>query len=73
MLVVISLLSIYLHGVFGHGMMLDPPNRSSLWRFNFSAPINYDDDQNYCGGMTVSEGDYFIISSINYLGAMGLF
>ncbi|CAH1365703.1 hypothetical protein MTP99_001969 [Tenebrio molitor] len=39
--------------ISGHGMMLDPPNRSSLWRYNPKAPVNYDDDQNYCGGMNV--------------------
>lgn len=38
----------------GHGMMLEPPNRSSLWRFNLSDVYNYNDNQNYCGGLTVS-------------------
>ncbi|XP_044745595.1 uncharacterized protein LOC123307378 [Coccinella septempunctata] len=37
----------------GHGMMLEPPNRSSLWRFYPNVPANYDDDGNFCGGMTV--------------------
>ncbi|KAF5280320.1 hypothetical protein FQR65_LT03129 [Abscondita terminalis] len=37
----------------GHGMMLDPPNRSSLWRFNNSFPINYNDNENFCGGFGV--------------------
>lgn len=40
--------------VFGHGMVLDPPNRSSLWRFNDSLPANYNDNQNFCGGFYVS-------------------
>lgn len=41
--------------VVGHGMMLEPPNRSSMWRFNITGSItDYDDDQNYCGGLTVS-------------------
>ncbi|RZC33927.1 Chitin bind 3 domain containing protein [Asbolus verrucosus] len=31
-------------------MMLEPPNRSSLWRSDPSAPPNYNDNQNYCGG-----------------------
>jgi len=39
--------------VSGHGMMLDPPNRSSLWRFDSDAPINYNDNENFCGGYTV--------------------
>lgn len=34
----------------GHGMVLDPPNRSSLWRFDPTSPVNYEDDENYCGG-----------------------
>lgn len=41
--------------VCGHGMMLDPPNRSSLWRFDGESPINYDDNQNFCGGFYVSK------------------
>lgn len=40
--------------VSGHGMMLDPPNRSSLWRFDDEAPINYNDNENFCGGAGVS-------------------
>ncbi|XP_065168104.1 uncharacterized protein [Atheta coriaria] len=39
--------------VSGHGMMLDPPNRSSLWRFDDEAPINYNDNENFCGGAGV--------------------
>lgn len=39
----------------GHGMLVDPPNRSSLWRFDPSFPVNWDDNQNYCGGFTVSK------------------
>lgn len=38
----------------GHGMLVDPPNRSSLWRFDASFPVNWDDNQNYCGGFNVS-------------------
>jgi len=43
--------------VQGHGRLLEPPNRSSLWRFakyqDLDPPVspNYDDDQNYCGGL----------------------
>ncbi|KAJ3638629.1 hypothetical protein MTP99_001977 [Tenebrio molitor] len=39
--------------ISGHGMMLEPPNRSSLWRFDPTAPPNYDDNQNFCGGVAV--------------------
>lgn len=37
-----------------HGMMLSPPGRSSRWRYNKTAPVNYDDNANYCGGFSVS-------------------
>ncbi|KAH8344332.1 hypothetical protein KR084_009900 [Drosophila pseudotakahashii] len=34
----------------GHGMMLSPAGRSSRWRYDSSAPTNYDDNALYCGG-----------------------
>lgn len=37
----------------GHGMMLDPPNRSSVWRVNPRALKDYDDNSNFCGGSYV--------------------
>lgn len=36
----------------GHGRLLEPPGRSSLWRFGFDAPPNYNDNELYCGGYT---------------------
>ncbi|KAH8250319.1 hypothetical protein KR026_010692 [Drosophila bipectinata] len=33
-----------------HGMMLSPVGRSSRWRYDSSAPKNYDDSGLYCGG-----------------------
>ncbi|KAK4884510.1 hypothetical protein RN001_000781 [Aquatica leii] len=45
--------SAFIVTIDSHGMMLDPPNRSSLWRFNDSFPINYDDNENFCGGYGV--------------------
>ncbi|CAH1163501.1 unnamed protein product [Phaedon cochleariae] len=50
------LLSMFVSNIAGHGMMLDPPNRSSLWRFNSSAPSNFNDNQNWCGGNWVQNG-----------------
>ncbi|XP_034945508.1 uncharacterized protein, partial [Chelonus insularis] len=38
---------------WGHGMLMDPVNRGSAWRKGFKTPINYDDNQNYCGGFNV--------------------
>ncbi|KAF2889323.1 hypothetical protein ILUMI_16850, partial [Ignelater luminosus] len=42
--------AVVFEGVSGHGMMLDPPNRSSLWRYDPTAPINYNDNEVFCGG-----------------------
>lgn len=39
--------------VDGHGMVLEPVARGSRWRFDSTAPINYDDNGNFCGGFYV--------------------
>lgn len=49
-----AFLAAFFHQTSGHGMMLDPINRSSMWRYDDSYPANYEDNQNYCGGMNVS-------------------
>lgn len=50
-----SMISIFfLDAVLGHGMMLNPPSRSSLWRTNPNAERNYDDNAIFCGGFQVS-------------------
>lgn len=36
--------------VSGHGRLLDPPSRSSMWRFGLSSAVNYNDNQLSCGG-----------------------
>jgi len=37
----------------GHGMVIDPIARSSRWRQNDSAPMNFDDAGLFCGGFQV--------------------
>jgi len=37
----------------GHGRMMDPPSRNAMWRFGYPSPVNYDDNQNWCGGAAV--------------------
>ena len=37
----------------GHGRLVDPPSRSSMWRYGFKNPPNYNDNQLYCGGVQV--------------------
>ncbi|KAH1009354.1 uncharacterized protein LOC109539607 [Dendroctonus ponderosae] len=39
--------------VEAHGRLMDPPARNSMWRFGFPNPVNYNDNELYCGGYTV--------------------
>ncbi|XP_055940722.1 uncharacterized protein LOC129971181 isoform X2 [Argiope bruennichi] len=39
--------------VSGHGRLLEPPSRSSMWRFGFETKPNYNDNELFCGGYTV--------------------
>ena len=39
--------------VRGHGRMMDPPSRNSMWRLGFPNPVNYNDNELYCGGRVV--------------------
>jgi len=44
--------------VNGHGYMSVPPMRSSMWRYGFPTPPNYDDGQLFCGGYDVRNKKY---------------
>merc|ERR1711872_656376 len=37
----------------GHGMITDPPARNAMWRYGYTNPVNYDDNELYCGGFSV--------------------
>lgn len=39
--------------VDGHGRLMDPPARNSMWRFGFPNPVNYNDNELFCGGYAV--------------------
>ena len=53
---VVNLLVVFLECslVDGHAKMTEPPMRSSMWRFGFDTPVNYDDNELFCGGIQVS-------------------
>ena len=36
--------------VEGHGRLLDPPSRASMFRMGFQNPPDYQDNQGFCGG-----------------------
>jgi len=44
----------------GHGRLLEPPARTSMWRFGFKTPADYTDNGRNCGGFytqhTVNKG-----------------
>ncbi|KAE8739834.1 hypothetical protein FOCC_FOCC014657 [Frankliniella occidentalis] len=50
----VALLFIQLtRSVVGHGRLMDPPARNSMWRFGFPNPVNYNDNELFCGGYAV--------------------
>jgi len=54
-LIVLMLVTVInLQEIHGHGMLMEPVNRGSAWRKGFKTRINYDDDGNYCGGLSVN-------------------
>lgn len=36
-----------------HGYLSEPVNRGSAWRKGFRTPVNYNDNENFCGGLGV--------------------
>lgn len=34
----------------GHGRLIEPPSRSTAFRYGFQTPPNYNDHELYCGG-----------------------
>lgn len=36
--------------VDAHGRMMNPPSRNAMWRFGYPNPVNYDDNELFCGG-----------------------
>ncbi|CAO1392248.1 unnamed protein product [Diamesa hyperborea] len=39
--------------VCGHGRLMEPPGRNAMWRFGFPNPVNYNDNELFCGGYAV--------------------
>jgi hypothetical protein len=44
--------------VKGHGRLMEPPSRSTAFRFGFATPHNYNDNQLSCGGYWVVDIKY---------------
>ncbi|XP_043282677.1 uncharacterized protein [Venturia canescens] len=50
---ILHLLTLATFQVHGHGRLMDPPARNSMWRFGFPNPVNWNDNELYCGGYSV--------------------
>ncbi|CAG5131784.1 unnamed protein product [Candidula unifasciata] len=42
----------------GHGRLLDPPSRATLWEEKFNFPAYYDEYQGFCGGVDAHWGRF---------------
>ncbi|XP_045584551.1 uncharacterized protein [Procambarus clarkii] len=40
-------------GTAGHGRLMNPPARNAMWRYGYPNPVNYNDNELYCGGYVV--------------------
>lgn len=49
-----AVFAVYFVNVSGHGYMITPVNRASLWRLDWKQPPNYNDNEYFCGGVHVS-------------------
>jgi len=52
----VLLVTCLLGGVSGHGRLVEPPSRASMWRFGFNTPRDYNDHEGFCGGFAVQWG-----------------
>ena len=50
----IAIILIVLGYVRGHGRLMQPPSRASMWRFGFDNPRDDTDNEGNCGGRSVS-------------------
>ncbi|XP_040569454.1 uncharacterized protein [Lepeophtheirus salmonis] len=39
--------------IYGHGRLMEPPSRASMWRVGYNSPVDENDNQGYCGGFGV--------------------
>ncbi|XP_050410035.1 uncharacterized protein LOC126824727 [Patella vulgata] len=50
MLHIVLIVVVLLHQTNGHGRLIDPPSRASMFRFGYNTPPDYNDNQGFCGG-----------------------
>lgn len=52
LLVTFALIFNCIFEISGHGTVLNPVGRATRWRYDYTAPINYDDNGLNCGGFS---------------------
>ena len=53
LVIVLSIFLVLVDYTSGHARLIQPPSRSSMWRFGFKNPADYNDNQGFCGGIKV--------------------
>ena len=51
-LFLLAALTTIITNVHGHGRLMEPPSRASMWRVGFPTKADYNDNQGWCGGQT---------------------
>ena len=49
----VLLLVLLSDNVSGHGRLVEPPSRASMWRYGYSTEPDFHDNQLWCGGFKV--------------------
>jgi len=39
--------------VYGHGRLVEPPSRASMWRYGYGTKPDFRDNEQWCGGFRV--------------------
>ena len=68
--IVVVLLTMTISEIKGHGRLITPPSRASMWRQNYNNPPNYNDNQLFCGGRSVRRNVFicckFFVESLSF-------
>lgn len=52
---------------------MDPPSRNAMWRFGFPNPVNYNDNELFCGGYAgMPTNDENVHNRLKYIRIYGL-
>ncbi|XP_046385899.1 uncharacterized protein LOC124155817 [Ischnura elegans] len=51
-IVLLFLTCLFLERVNGHGRLIEPPSRGTMWRYGFSTPPDFQDHELFCGGFS---------------------